>query len=102
MDADFKLKQKNRGLQDLALQDGLAYFSCRTDFSFNLQPGAGRTHGETIEAGWAAINGAALASREMSTHSRHKLLEDVMGGINWRKTTQLGVLVHLWFFKFLS
>ena len=64
--------------------------SCRSNYSWNYMPGAGRTHGEIIETGWATLNPAAVATREMSGDSRREVLEDVMGAVNWGKITRNG------------
>jgi hypothetical protein len=63
---------------------------CQENYSLNFTPGAGRTCGEGIEAGWADCNGAALATREMSRAGRQEALDDIFGAINWRKYLSLG------------
>jgi hypothetical protein len=64
--------------------------SCQTEYSFNYTKGVGRTHGETIEQGWANVNLAALATREMGPGARHLTLDDIWSGWNWRKILGMG------------
>ena len=64
--------------------------SCQVTYNFVYMCGAGRTHGEVVETGWADINPCALSTREMSEPSRHETLDDMMGAINWRKVTRIG------------
>ncbi|KAI0310954.1 hypothetical protein OF83DRAFT_1225801 [Amylostereum chailletii] len=45
-----------------------------------------------IKVGWADCNGAALSTREMSNTFRHEALDDIFGGINWRKLINMGTL----------
>ncbi|EMD32303.1 hypothetical protein CERSUDRAFT_58774 [Gelatoporia subvermispora B] len=53
--------------------------SCRTAYSFNLTPGVGRTHGESIEAEWAHSGGTTSSTREMGPAARHAALDDHWG-----------------------
>lgn len=62
---------------------------CQGRYSLNLQRGVGRTHGESIEALWYLTNLFALSTREMTAASRHEVLNDVAGQINWNKTTKI-------------
>ncbi|KAI0054927.1 hypothetical protein BV25DRAFT_1922257 [Artomyces pyxidatus] len=64
--------------------------SCQVSYSLNFTEGVGRTCGEGIEAGWSETNGAALSTREMSSESRHEILNDFFGAINWRKVISMG------------
>ena len=64
--------------------------SCQTSYSFNYARGVGRTHGETVEQGWANVNSAALSTREMGPGARHLALDDLWGGWNWKKTLGIG------------
>ena len=64
--------------------------SCQTDYSFNYAKGVGRTHGETVEQGWANINLAALSTREMGPGARHLALDDWWSGWNWKKVLGMG------------
>lgn len=64
--------------------------SCQTDYSFNYAKGVGRTHGETVEQGWANINLAALSTREMGPGARHLALDDCWSGWNWKKVLGMG------------
>jgi hypothetical protein len=56
---------------------------CHTPYSFHWMPGAGMTHGETIEQNWAFSNGAAASTRRMGPGSRHATLEDIFGFHNY-------------------
>ena len=67
---------------------------CQVTYDFAYARGAGRTHGETIETGWADINPAALSTREMSDSFHHETLDDIMGAINWGKLTRIGNRIH--------
>ncbi|KAI0259635.1 hypothetical protein BC834DRAFT_905195 [Gloeopeniophorella convolvens] len=67
---------------------------CQSTYSFNYTRHVGRTHGETVETGWADLNSSALSTREMAPHARHEVLDDIMGAINFRKTTRIGVSLH--------
>ena len=64
--------------------------SCQTDYSFNYAKGVGRTHGETVEQGWANVNLAALSTREMGPGARHLALDDIWSGWNWNKILGMG------------
>jgi hypothetical protein len=65
--------------------------SCQTKYSFNYARGVGRTHGETIEQGWANMNLAALSTREMGPGARHLALDDNWSGWNWKKILGMGI-----------
>jgi len=65
--------------------------SCQIDYSFNYAKGVGRTHGETVEQGWANINVAALSTREMGPGARHLALDDSWSGWNWKKILGMGI-----------
>ncbi|KAJ7807746.1 hypothetical protein B0H14DRAFT_3091205 [Mycena olivaceomarginata] len=56
---------------------------CHTPYLFHWMPGAGMTHGETIEQNWAFSNGAAASTRRMGPGSRHATLEDIFGFHNY-------------------
>ena len=64
--------------------------SCHTKYSFNYQPGVGRTHGENIKSGWAHTNPAAVSTHEMGAGVRHLVLDGHWGGWNWRKVVGFG------------
>ena len=64
---------------------------CQENFNLNYLPGAGRTCGEGIEAGWADCNGVALSTRESGPAHRRECLDDLFGAINWRKTLSMGM-----------
>ncbi|KAH9913407.1 uncharacterized protein B0H18DRAFT_960370 [Fomitopsis serialis] len=63
--------------------------SCQTGFSFNYTKGVGRTDGEAVERGWAAVNGFSGSTKEMGPGSRRDVLDDAFGDYNWRKVTHL-------------
>ncbi|TFY58980.1 hypothetical protein EVJ58_g6064 [Rhodofomes roseus] len=64
--------------------------SCQTGYSFNFTAGVGRTDGEAVERGWAAVNPFASSTKEMGPGHRHNVLDDVFGDYNWRKVRQMG------------
>lgn len=64
--------------------------SCTTAFSFNLNRGVGRTHGETIEQEWAHISAVAMSTREMGPGARHATLDSHWSFWNWRKIVGMG------------
>jgi len=63
---------------------------CQSNFSFNYQPGVGRTDGEGVERDWAGMNAAASSTKEMSEGNRHDALDDFWGDWNYRKGLGLG------------
>jgi hypothetical protein len=63
---------------------------CRTEFSFNLEPGVGRTDGEAPERGWANTNRLASSTKEMGPGMRRDTLDDHFGDWNWKKVTAIG------------
>lgn len=63
--------------------------SCQTRYSFNYTKHVGRTDGEAVERGWAAVNGFSGSTKEMGPGSRRDVLDDAFGDYNWRKVTQL-------------
>jgi hypothetical protein len=56
--------------------------TCQSTFSFNLEPGVGRTDGEGIERNWAGTNPLATSTREMGPRSRRDTLDDHFGDNN--------------------
>ncbi|KAF8217868.1 hypothetical protein K438DRAFT_2038011 [Mycena galopus ATCC 62051] len=56
---------------------------CHSPYSFHWMPGAGRSHGETIEQNWAFSNGAVGSTRLMGPGARQATLEDVFGFHNY-------------------
>jgi hypothetical protein len=66
---------------------------CRTEFSFNLVPGVGRTDGESPERGWSDINAVAMSTREMGPGSRRDTLDDHFNDRNWRKIANIGTSI---------
>ena len=68
---------------------------CQTKYSFNYTKGVGRTHGETVEQGWANINLAALSTREMGPGARRVALNDSWSGWNWKKILGMGMFPSL-------
>lgn len=63
---------------------------CQCNYSFNYALNVGRSHGESVETGWADLNLITLSTREMAPNARHEVLNDVMGAINFRKVTRIG------------
>ncbi|KAJ3476825.1 hypothetical protein NLI96_g10890 [Meripilus lineatus] len=63
--------------------------ACQLEYSFNLQPGVGRTDGEGIERDWSGLNSLATSIREMGPGSRHDTLDDHFGDWNFRRTVAL-------------
>ena len=64
--------------------------SCQYQYNFNYTPGVGRTDGEAVERGWAAVNPFATSTKEMGPGHRHDVLDDVFATYNWGKVRQLG------------
>ncbi|KAH9828984.1 uncharacterized protein C8Q71DRAFT_718824 [Rhodofomes roseus] len=64
--------------------------SCQTQYSYNYRKHVGRTDGEAVERGWAAVNGFSGSTKEMGPGYRRDVLDDAFGDYNWRKVTQLG------------
>lgn len=64
--------------------------SCHLKYSFNISPQVGRTDGEAIERGWAAVNPFASSTKEMGPGSHRDLLDDIFGAYNWDKVTRMG------------
>ncbi|KAJ6494178.1 hypothetical protein C8R45DRAFT_927406 [Mycena sanguinolenta] len=56
---------------------------CHSPYSFHRMPGAGMTHGESIEQNWAFSNGTAGSTRLMGPGSRQATLEDIFGFHNY-------------------
>ncbi|KZT04662.1 uncharacterized protein LAESUDRAFT_657482, partial [Laetiporus sulphureus 93-53] len=63
--------------------------SCHLRYSFNITPQVGRTDGEAVERGWAAVNPFASSTKEMGPGSRRDLLDDIFGAYNWNKITRI-------------
>ncbi|KAH9911489.1 uncharacterized protein B0H18DRAFT_1168583 [Fomitopsis serialis] len=64
--------------------------ACQTAYSFNYTKGVGRTDGEAVERGWAAVNPFASSTKEMGPGHRRDVLDDVFGNYNWGKVRKLG------------
>ncbi|EIN12129.1 hypothetical protein PUNSTDRAFT_61430, partial [Punctularia strigosozonata HHB-11173 SS5] len=64
--------------------------SCQTRYSYNVNCGVGRTHGESVEQNWAYLALAATSIREMGLGHWRLVLEDMVGGANFRKKVNLG------------
>lgn len=62
---------------------------CQISFSFYYTPHVGRTDGEAIERGWAALNGVASSTKGMGPGSRRDTLDDHFGDYNWRKVVNM-------------
>jgi hypothetical protein len=69
--------------------------NCQTRFSLNFLPYSARTNGEEPERWWAHINPISMSTREMTAGSRHDTIDDHAGSWNWRKITNLGMVVSL-------
>ncbi|KAF8867794.1 hypothetical protein BD779DRAFT_1685311 [Infundibulicybe gibba] len=65
--------------------------ACRTQFSFNLTKGVGRTDGEAPEHAWSDADPLAPSTKEMGPGSRRDTLDFHFGDSNWRKLTGLGI-----------
>ena len=68
--------------------------SCQMQYSYNYAKHVGRTDGEAVERGWAAVNGFSGSTKEMGPGSRHDILDDAFGNHNWRKVIQLRELLQ--------
>ncbi|KAH9921598.1 uncharacterized protein B0H18DRAFT_956557 [Fomitopsis serialis] len=66
--------------------------SCHTKYSFHFIKHVGRTDGEAVERGWAAVNGFSGSTKEMGPGSRRDVLDDAFGDYNWRKVVQLLII----------
>jgi Kyakuja-Dileera-Zisupton transposase len=64
--------------------------TCQVSYSFNNEPGVGRTEGEAPERGWSDSNGLAYSTREMGPGSRRDTLDDHFAAVNWAKVSKLG------------
>ncbi|KAF8134760.1 hypothetical protein K438DRAFT_1911694 [Mycena galopus ATCC 62051] len=69
---------------------------CHAPHSFHWTPGAGKTHGETIEQNWAFSNGAAGSTRLMGPGSRQASLEDVFGFHNYVRLLAMHRVLSSW------
>ncbi|KAF8306203.1 hypothetical protein DL93DRAFT_2172222 [Clavulina sp. PMI_390] len=67
---------------------------CRTTYSFNLEPGAGRTDGEQCERNWSASNGTSNSTKEMAAGSRNESLNDQFGDWNFTMIKGMGLLLY--------
>jgi hypothetical protein len=63
---------------------------CRYRFSLNYFKGAGRGHGEGIEASWAESKQSGGSTRQMNHGHRHDTLNDFHNYWNWTKLQGLG------------
>jgi hypothetical protein len=70
---------------------------CQTHFSLNFLPHSARTNGEEPERWWAHINPISMSTREMTAGARHDTIDDHAGSWNWRKITNLGIGVSLYY-----
>lgn len=64
--------------------------SCQYEYNFSYTKGVGRTDGEAVERGWAAVNPFATSTKEMGPGHRRDVLDDVFATYNWGKVRQLG------------
>lgn len=76
--------------------------ACRTQFSFNLTKGVGRTDGKAPERVWSEADPLAPSTKEMGPGSRRDTLDFHFGDSNWRKLTGLGRLNCPMFFSSLK
>ncbi|SJL00825.1 uncharacterized protein ARMOST_04139 [Armillaria ostoyae] len=63
---------------------------CHACYSFNFLPGAGQTHGETIEENWSASNKASAQMKMMGPGAREDTLDNVFGFHNFQTIESLG------------
>ena len=63
---------------------------CKCAFNLNHLLGAARTCGKGIEMGWAEMNLVGVFTCKMGLAHRHKVLEDFMQAINFRKIQNMG------------
>ncbi len=64
---------------------------CQCWYSLNIQPGMGRTDGESIERVWAIMNGCASSTKEMGPGSCHDTLDCHFNYLNWTKRIMFGM-----------
>lgn len=64
--------------------------SCQYEYNFNYTKGVGRTDGEAVERGWAAVNPFATSTKEMGPGHRRDVLDYVFATYNWGKVRQFG------------
>lgn len=69
--------------------------SCQYGYNFNYTKGVGRTDGEAVERGWAAVNPFATSTKEMGPGHRRDVLDDVFATYNWGKVRQMGEHSHI-------
>jgi hypothetical protein len=66
---------------------------CQTLFLLNFLPNSACTNGEEPEYWWAHIIPISISTREMTAGVRHNTIDDHVGSWNWRKITNLGMVV---------
>ncbi|EPS93480.1 hypothetical protein FOMPIDRAFT_39266, partial [Fomitopsis schrenkii] len=88
---DFEFNQEQRTIIFLIPKFHLPAHqeSCQIKYSYNYVKHVGRTDGEAVERGWAAVNGFSGSTKEMGPGSRRDVLDDAFGDYNWRKVVQL-------------
>jgi hypothetical protein len=60
---------------------------CWEEYNFSFARWTGRSDGEGVERGWAALNALARALREMGPGLWKDTLENHIGDMNWKKIT---------------
>lgn len=70
--------------------------SCKIRFSLNYFQGAGRSHGEGIEASWAESKQSGGSTRQMNHGHRHDTLNDFHNYWNWNKVQGMGERLMLY------
>ncbi|KAI0702837.1 hypothetical protein C8T65DRAFT_709367 [Cerioporus squamosus] len=66
---------------------------CLADYNLRYLPGCGCSDCEGIERRWAQSNGAAGITKEMGPGSRRDYVDDIWGGQNWVKVTNLAAML---------
>ncbi|KAF7977149.1 hypothetical protein HWV62_4563 [Athelia sp. TMB] len=66
---------------------------CQTGYSFNFNPGVGRTDGEAPERGWSFINPLSSSTKEMGPASYRETIDDHFGDWNHKRVIGLGKLL---------
>ena len=67
---------------------------CFARYAPTLLPRAGRVDGEIIETLWSVLNHASPCMRRATLAHRAELLDDHMGDNNWKKLTNIGLLLY--------
>ncbi|KAG2023692.1 hypothetical protein CC2G_001319 [Coprinopsis cinerea AmutBmut pab1-1] len=67
--------------------------ACHAQYSLTFIRGAGVSAGEILESLWAVVNEVARSTSTMSLAHRAKVLDAIMGDINWKKMLRLIPLI---------